>query len=156
MAVVQRKPCITPGDHDYADAFEIQLSDSDERSAEQLLHAGVGQAPAWMRAVVLAVHRHVLRLNLGPATSPKHVLGWEILTIENDAIRLRAEGPLIGGVLVMRRIPQSSAVLETSVDFRRPALARIVWTVIAPAHRAVARILLAKLGLSARDETTSI
>jgi hypothetical protein len=154
MAVVQRKPGIATGDFDYADAFEVQLGDGDTRTAEQLFRAALGAAPEWMLAVVLAVHRHVLRLNLGPASSPKHIFGWEIQTTEKDTIRLRAEGSLIGGALVAKRIPPSSAVLETYVDFRRPALARIIWTAIVPVHRAVARYLL--LRLSARDETTAI
>ena len=51
-------------------------------------------------------------------------------------------GPLLGGLLVVRRVPPSTAVLETFVSYRQPVLARIVWTAVAPIHRAVVPYLL--------------
>jgi hypothetical protein len=67
---------------------------------------------------------------------------WEILAVEHDMIRLRATGALMDGLLVARRAGPSSAVLETYVTYRRPVLGRIVWTAVAPIHRAVAAFLM--------------
>jgi hypothetical protein len=127
---------------DYADAFEVSLSEPDMRTAEELFRAGIEGAPRWLRMVVLTAHRHVLRFQLAPLGTPDHVLGWKILTAEPEVIRLRATGPLLHGTLVARRIAPSGAVLETFVTYRRPVLARIIWTAVAPVHRAVAPYLL--------------
>ena len=117
------------------------MSQTDTRSAEELMRAGLQEAPQWLGMVVLVAHRHVLRLELAPGSSPKHVLGWKILTAEHDSIRLRATGPLLHGLLVARRVAPSTAVLETYVSYRRPVLGRIIWTAVAPIHRAVAPYL---------------
>ena len=91
---------------------------------------------------MLIAHRHVLRFELAPLSAPNHVLGWKILTAEHDHIRLRATGPLLHGLLVARRVAPSTAVLETHVSYRRPVMGRIIWTAVAPIHRAVAPYLL--------------
>ena len=105
MAVVQQRSVVAAEGFDYADAFEVPMSKADARSAEQLVRAGLKGVPRWLGMVVLVAHRHVLRLGLAPGSSPKHVLGWEILTAEHDSIRLRATGPLLHGLLVARRVP---------------------------------------------------
>jgi hypothetical protein len=92
--------------------------------------------------VVLIAHRHVLRFELASGGTPNHVMGWEVLSAEHDMMRLRATGPLMEGVLVARRASPSSAALETYVRYRRPVLGRIIWTAVAPVHRAVAPYLL--------------
>jgi hypothetical protein len=127
--------------HDYADCFEVPLSAADERTAEQVFRAGLEGAPPALRRIIVAAHRHVLRFRLGPASSPTHVLGWQIISNEPDAIRLEASGPLARGVLVAQRSPASSAVLHTFVYYRR-AHARAIWAFTAPVHRAIARYLL--------------
>ncbi len=144
MVVVQRRSVVANEGYDYADAFEAPLDAADTRSAEELVRAGLKKVPRWLGAVVLVAHRHVLRLELAPGSSPNHVLGWEILAAERDSITLRATGPLIHGILVARRVPPSSAVLETFVGYRRPVLARAVWAAVAPIHRAVAPYLLGR------------
>ena len=93
---------------------------ADTRSAGDLIRAGLAEVPRWLGVVVLMTHRHVLRLELAPGSSPNHLLGWEILTAEHDNITLRATGPLLGALLVARRVPPSTAVLETFVSYRRP------------------------------------
>jgi hypothetical protein len=142
VAVVQRRSVVAAEGYDYADAFATPMDAADGRSAEELVRAGLGQVPRWLGMVVFLVQRHVLRLELASGSSPNHVLGWEILTAERDCIRLGAAGPLLHGVLVARRVPPSTAVLETFVSYRRPVPARIAWTVVAPIHRAVAQDLL--------------
>lgn len=127
--------------HDYADCFEVPLTPDDDRTAEQVFRAGLEGAPSALRRIIVAAHRHVLRLRLGPASSPNHVLGWQIIANDPDAIQLEASGPLARGVLVAQKSPTPSAVLHTYVYYRRP-YARAIWAFVAPVHRAIARYLL--------------
>ncbi len=148
MVVVQRRSVVATEGYDYADAFEAPLDSADTRSAEELVRDGIERVPRWLGALVLVAHRHVLRLQLAPGRSPNHLLGWEILAAEPDNITLRAAGPLVHGVLVARRVPPSTAVLETFVGYRQPVVARAVWAVVAPIHRAVAPYLLGRAASS--------
>ena len=148
MVVVQRRSIIAAEGCDYADAFEVPMHAADTRSAGDLIRAGLAEVPRWLGVVVLMTHRHVLRLELAPGFSPNHLLGWEILTAEHDNITLRATGPLLGALLVARRLPPSTAVLETFVSYRRPVAGRIIWTAVAPIHRAVASYLLRRAATS--------
>jgi hypothetical protein len=141
MGFGQRRSTVADG-YDYADAFEARLSEADIRTAEQVVRAGLDGAPLWLRMMVAIAHRHVLRLELAAAGTPNHVAGWEIVDSEGDRITLRASGSLIDGQIVARRPTPSTAVLETFVKYRRPVLARLVWTAVAPVHRAVAPTLL--------------
>ena len=133
---------------DYADAFEVSVDEPDMRTAEEVFRAGLEGAPSWLRTVVLVAHRHVLRLELAPLSAPNHILGWEVLTAEADIIRLRATGPLLHATLAARRSAPSGAVLETFVTYRRPVLARIIWTAVAPIHRAIAPYLLKRAAMA--------
>jgi hypothetical protein len=148
MVVVQRRSIVTSDEYDYADAFEVSVSRADTRSAEEVVRAGLEGAPRWLRTMVLTAHRHVLRFELAPGGTPNHVMGWEVLTAEHDSIRLRATGPLMHGVLVARRVGPNTAVLETYVSYRQPVLGRIVWTAVAPIHRAVAPYLLRRAAVT--------
>lgn len=127
--------------HDYADCFGVPLRPDDDRTAEELLRAGLQGAPSTLRRIIVLAHRHVLRFHLGPASSPTHVLGWRIISSEPDAIQLEASGPLARGVLVARRVSAATAVLDTYVYYRRPA-ARIIWAFVSHVHRAIAPYLL--------------
>jgi hypothetical protein len=127
---------------DYADAFELETSQPDDRPVEAWMRAGLEQAPAAVRRLILLVHRHVLRLELGPVTAPDHVLGWRIATRADDVVRLEASGSLADAVIVGRRIDASAIRLTTALRYRRPALARGVWAVIGQLHRRIAPLLL--------------
>jgi hypothetical protein len=142
VVVVQRRSIVAGERFDYADAFEVAVGSPDARSAQEVVRAGLEGAPGWLRRLVLIAHRHVLRFELAPGGTPDHVMGWEVLSAEHDMMRLRATGPLMEGVLVARRAGPSSAALETYVSYRRPVLGRIIWTAVAPIHRAVAPYLL--------------
>src|ERR1700710_1804271 len=115
-----REPLEPGGSPDYADAFELQVSSPDQRTAEQWVRAGLEQAPAAVRRLILVVHRHVLRLRLGPLTDDAHVLGWRITMATADVVRLEAAGSLARGVLVGRRVDPSQIRLTTSLYYRRP------------------------------------
>lgn len=141
MVVVQRRSIVATQPCDYADAFEVVLATTDGRSAEEFVRAGLENVPRWLGAAVLIVHRHVLRFDLAPSSAPNHLLGWEIRGREHDSIRLSASGPLLDGVLLAKRVPPSTAALETFVSYRHPA-ARVVWAFVAPIHRAVVPVLL--------------
>jgi hypothetical protein len=142
VVVVQRRPIVAGERFDYADTFEVAVGLPDARSAQEVVQAGLEGAPRWLRMVVLIAHRHVLRFELASGGTPNHVMGWEVLSAEHDVMRLRATGPLMEGVFVARRASPSSAALETYVRYRRPVLGRIIWTAVAPVHRAVAPYLL--------------
>ena len=133
--------------HDYSDRFEVPLSADDDRTAEQVFRAGLEMAPTAMRWTIFLAHRHILRFRLGPASSPSHVLGWRIVTVEPDAIQLEANGPLIRGVLVARRHPADTATLDTFVYYHRPP-ARVIWAGVSHLHRAVAPYLLTRAASS--------
>ena len=141
VAVAPAEPLIGGAHYDYADAFDVDVPD-DGRPAEQLCRAGLERAPLPLRWVIVAAHRHVLRLRLGPLSSPEHILGWRIRTTEPDVVHLEAAGPLLRGVLVARRVESGRAVLTTFVTFGRPRAARMIWAIVGPLHRRVAPYLL--------------
>ena len=137
------EPLIGDASYDYADSFEIRVPESDERSAEQFVRCAIEDAPRPLRELVWLVHRHVLRLRLGPRSSASHVLGWRIKTSERDAFRLEATSPLFGrGVIIGRRPDPTRAVVTTYVFHSRPTLGRAIWAVVGPLHRRVAPYLM--------------
>src|SRR4051794_29662267 len=81
---------------DYADAFEIELGESDSRTAEELARCGLDDAPLAVREMIWIVHRYVLRLRLAPRASARHLRGWTIVTSEPDVAQLEATSPLLG------------------------------------------------------------
>ncbi|UXA18465.1 hypothetical protein [Mycobacterium sp. SMC-4] len=125
---------------DYADAFRIPLPTEDRRDAEQLFRAGTGSAPGLGNQLVLWAHRHLLRFDLGPFSSPQHVMGWQVVAAEAGMVALQAHGPLMNGLLELRRDNQF-ATLSTYLEYRHPA-AHIVWQALGPVHRALAPRLL--------------
>ena len=141
-AVPVREPVPGGGRYDYADAFEIRLSHADDRTAEVWARDSLERAPAAVRRLVVAVHRRVLGFPLDPRAAPGTVLGWPIRSAEPDVVVLEAESRLLRGVLVGRRGDPSRTELTTFLFFRRRRLARWVWTVVGPLHRAVAPMLL--------------
>jgi hypothetical protein len=127
---------------DYADAFEIPISDGDSRTAEQAFRDGLGAQPGVSGRLVVWIHRHVLRFRLGPFTSAGHVIGWKIVHSDPDQFVLTTDGSLMRGQLVLCRQADRRAVLTTQLFFRHHATARMVWTVIGPAHRTIAPRLI--------------
>jgi len=137
------EPLVGPEPFDYADAFEIEVRTDDERSPEQLVRIALEECAAPVRETIWNVHRLVLHLRLGPRSSPDHVLGWTIGTSEPDAIRLEATSPLLGrAFIVARRVNPTRARITTYLSFTRPRIARAIWTLVGPLHRAIAPYLL--------------
>jgi hypothetical protein len=142
------EPLVDAARADYADAFEIEAPTSDPRSAEEWVRAGLEQSPLALRRTILIAHRHVLRLQLGPLDAPGHVLGWRITSQERDTVRLEASGTLADPVIVGRR-DGDRVVLTTAIRYRRPRLARAVWTCVGPLHRRIAPYLLERAAVRA-------
>lgn len=139
-----REPVPDGGRFDYADAFEIRLPFPDGRTAEEWARSGLEHAPAAVRRLVVWVHRHVLGFPLDPRPSPGTVLGWHIRSCQPDVIVLDAESRLLRGILVGRRGDATRMELTTFLFYRRRRLARLIWTVVGPLHRAVAPLLLTR------------
>lgn len=127
---------------DYADIFEVPIAAGDARTAEQAFRDGLGATPGSRGKLVLWVHRHVLRLRLGPARSPQHLIGWPIVRSDADELVLATCGPLMRGELTLRRQDGRRAVLITRLHYRRKLAARTVWAVVGPLHRMVAPRLM--------------
>jgi hypothetical protein len=138
------------GRPDYADAFELRVPEPDDRSAEQWVRAGLEGAPAAVRRLILLVHRHVLRLRLGPVAAADHVLGWRIASRAADVVRLEASGALADALIVGRRVDTTAIQLTTALSYRRRAPARAVWAVVGPLHRRIAPLLLERAAREAR------
>ena len=96
VPVVADEPLIGGDRYDYADALEIRVREPDARTAEQFARCALEQAPWLVRWTVWIAHRHLLRVRLGPRSSPDHVSGWKILTSQPDVIHLEAVSPLLG------------------------------------------------------------
>src|SRR6202035_3555933 len=97
---------------DYADAFEIAIPGGDSRTAEQAFRDALGATPGALGSPVLWAHRHVLRFRLGPFAAPGYAIGWKILHADRDVLALQADGPLMRGLLILRRTDRT-AVLTT-------------------------------------------
>ena len=150
------EPLIGTARYDYADAFEIRVREPDGRTAEEFTRFALEQAARPVRWTVLLAHRHLLRLRLGPRSSPHHIIGWKIVTSEPDVLQLEAESPLLGrGVIVARRPEPTRAVVTTYVFFARPA-ARAIWLVTGPVHRRVARHLLERAAADASKHSHQV
>ena len=137
------------GGYDYADAFEIDIGESDARSPEQMFRAAVDNA-SWVQRWVPLAHRRLLRFRLAAPAAPDQILGWRIVDSDCDVVRLNAEGPLIRGAIVGRRTENSVAVFTTYVYFVRRWPARAVWAIAGRLHRRIAPYLLRR-GVATSD-----
>jgi hypothetical protein len=150
VPVAAEEPLIGSARYDYADAFEIHASEPDARTAEQFARCALEQAASPIRITVAIVQRKLLRLQLAPRESPEHLAGWAIRAAESDVIKLEAVSPLARGVIVGRRVDPTRTVITTYLFFRRPRLARLLWTIVAPLHRRVAVHLMERAAASGR------
>ncbi|EFG76565.1 hypothetical protein HMPREF0591_3534 [Mycobacterium parascrofulaceum ATCC BAA-614] len=130
---------------DYTDVFEVPLPQGDSRTAEETFRDALRDGPGG--GVVPWIHRHVLRFDLGPPSSPDHLIGWTIARSDRDELVLTASGPLMRGELTLRRREDRRASLTTRVHYRHRLTARTVWAVVGPLHRAVAPRLMARTAL---------
>jgi hypothetical protein len=139
---VPDEPPAGMGRYDYADAFEIRVPEPDPRSAEQFARDAIEGAPWPARTAVLVAWQHVLRFRLGPRPSPDHVIGAQIVRSEPDMVQLAMPSPLLDGVIVGRKVDGVNWVVATYLSYRRPRTAHVVWAVLSPLHRWLARYLM--------------
>jgi hypothetical protein len=145
VAVASEEPLIGHDRYDYADAFEIGVPATDARSPEEFVRDALTGAARPLRVAVVLVHKHVLRLQLGPMSSPRHLFGWEIIASRPDVFHLAAVSPLLGrGALVLRRPSPTRLVFTTYLFHARPVAPRAVWSLVGPLHRWVAPYLMEK------------
>jgi hypothetical protein len=134
---------------DYTDVFEVAIPRGDSRTAEQMFRDALGDEPGAGGGILLGIHRHVLRFDLGPHSSPDHVIGWAIVRSDPDEIVLTTSGPLMRGELTLRRLDGWRATLTTRVHYRHKIAARTVWAMVGPLHRVVAPRLMQRVGRQA-------
>ncbi len=150
VAVSADEPLIGSDRYDYADALEIRLPEPDPRSAEEFVWFALQHAPRALIWTVRIVHRHLLRLRLGPRSSPDDLLGWRIMASQPDAMHLEAVSPLLGrGVIVGRRPDPTRVEITTYVFYARPAPASALWRIAGPSHRRIAPYLLERAAAAA-------
>lgn len=139
-----QRALVDPGTFDYWDTFAIRIED--ERmpdpvpDAVEILRAGLERAPLVARTLVLGVWRYLLRFDLGPRSDARHVLGWRVVASEYEAAQLEVDSPIMRGTLLGRR-DGGELSITTFVDYHGwPA--RVIWAVVSPVHRRMARYLL--------------
>jgi hypothetical protein len=136
----------------YADSFELRVPQPEHHSAEEWVRTGLEQ-PLLRRLIVL-VHRHVLRFELGPQGDALHILGWRIVSSTADVLKLETGGPLMRAVIVARRTSPTTAIASTFVFYERPATAHL-WRLVGPLHRRVAPYLLKRAARTLLQETAN-
>jgi hypothetical protein len=127
--------------YDYADSFAVHLDEPDAHSAEEWVRTAIEQAPAALGALVVYVHRDLIRFRLGPISDAEHIIGWQIVHSSPDVFQMQAGGPLVDAVIVARRDSPTRAKLTTFLFYRHRSV-RLLWLVIRPLHLTVARHLL--------------
>ena len=127
---------------DYASSFQVCLTDAGARSAVQWARSVFEGAPLVLRWFLVLGWTTVLRLRLGPRSSPDHVLGWEIASATPDTLTLRARSTLVTAHKVLA-VDNGRLTVTTLVRYERP-LARLVWSAIAPIHHRIEPLLITR------------
>jgi len=129
---------------DYADAFVVDLSAAQSRTAEEWARAIVEGAPPGVQRQLRSGWA-ALGLKLGPSRSDRFVLGWEVRRSTPELVLLGA-GSRIGMPAELhfeRR--QRSLLFATFVQHDNP-IARAVWAATEPVHVPIVRRLLEQAG----------
>jgi hypothetical protein len=122
---------------DYEDAFEAETKDT--RTPEEWVRLGLDLAPPGLLPGVRLIQR-ALGLRLRPE-APQNPLGWSILRSDPEFFVLGADGDG-GSGRVIGSVTRGRVVLSTQTRFRLRS--RALWVFAAPAHRAVARLLIGR------------
>ena len=138
---VSEAPPPTVASVDYADAFEVERSPTDTRSAEQWARDGFERLPVVTRRAGLLAHRWILGFHLGPWASSNHIFGWRIVTSEPELLHLEARSRLLSGHMVWR-LHDERLLMTTFLRFEMRRTATAVWAVIGNVHRGGAPYLL--------------
>jgi hypothetical protein len=129
---------------DYEDAFALETSAAQDRTAEQWARAVLEDAPAAFRGS-LRRGWFVLGLQLGPSRTEGFVFGWELLSAAPDVALLAVRSRIgLRAELVFKR-EQRRLVLASFVQ-EQTRLARAATAAVAPVHRRAVRYLLTQAG----------
>lgn len=139
-------PVATARPYDYADAFEVRLAAPDPYPPRVWVEAGLDATPK-------AVERIVGLLGRAKKTGEAD-REIRFRTVENTAevVQLETSLGLLDVIVVGRQVEPTVRRLTTVLHFKRPLLARLVWTFIGLGHRRFApRILTSKIADPDRD-----
>jgi Protein of unknown function (DUF2867) len=128
------------GGSDYAGAFEVTISQEDDRSPEQWSRSVFESSPTWIRLFVMFGWRFVLGLRLGPRMSPDYVSGWKIRDVRPGVITLEAGSWLLTAHKEIR-VASGSVRVSTFVRYKR-GLGQAVWLLVTPVHHRTEPYLL--------------
>lgn len=129
-------PIAAAGTYDYADAFEVRLPEPDRYPPEIWVRAGLAATPKMADRIVGL---------LGPREEPAPGrLGvFRIVESGPAVVHLEASTPLMRVVAVGRQVEPDRRVMTTVLRYQRPVFARLLWAIIGPIHRRLARQLVA-------------
>jgi hypothetical protein len=127
-------------EYGFACAYKVAIAPGDERPAEQWARDIWEGAPTPLRWFMIVGWRYVLRLRVGPLTSPDHILGWRIAERGADEIVCRLESGFLSADNVFQR-GDDTFVWSTFVGYERRG-ARIIWLPVSLIHRLLVRISL--------------
>ncbi|ANY07769.1 DUF2867 domain-containing protein [Pseudonocardia sp. HH130630-07] len=141
---------------DYGDAFTADVPPGaldSTRAAEHAQAIARQVMPRWMTAAVLAIHRHVLGLQLTTSDQSSLLPGWRLLRHDPDTLAYGVTGGLITPRVVLVAAPEQ-LIVTTVVRYDHRATPA-VWALVAPLHRLVVRFVLARTARRATTATTS-
>lgn len=150
---VAPEPLLEGVAYDYADAFEVQLGDPDSHPAEVWIRTALEQSPTAIRELIVFVHQHVLRFQLGPRQDADHILGWRIVSADPAALHIEASGPLLRAAIVARRTSPTSAAATSFLFFKRPVTG-VMWLAVGPIHRRIVPYLLTRAAAALTADRT--
>lgn len=130
-------PLATALPYDYADAFAVELPEPDSDTPEAWIRAGMASTPALVDWIAARLgHQDA------PGVSPDMVEGFRVVRSTPEVLQLEQSLPLLDVVLLARRVGSSGRMFTSVLTYRRPVLARLVWSVLRHGHRWAARGLI--------------
>ena len=127
---------------DYLDVFEVTVASPEERTPDEIWRAALTGLPWPVRRAIRTIHRAVLGFRAVPAGSVDNLIGWRVIEATDDIAHYAADGPLISGTLLLRRMGPSKGQLITGLTFQRRTAGPLVWRAIGPVHRFAAPRLM--------------
>ena len=128
---------------DYEDFFEVEITATERRTAEEWLRAMLEGAPPRLRGMLYSTWL-ALGLKLGPPRSEDRVLGWEVRRSTPDLV-LVGSGSRIGMPAELRFERHEHSLSIATLIQQDNAVARRLWAWVEPRHRRVVPYVLGHL-----------
>lgn len=125
---------------DYLDGTEC-AGGGRVRTPEDWARATFEGAPGPVRTILRLGWRWGLGLRLGPFPAAGHVLGWPVLDSGPDRIVLAVRSAVLGPCRLVFDVDAGRLLLTTAIRYEH-RVSRPVWTVVAPVHRTITRLLV--------------